>query len=137
VNSLILRTATRFLQPLLFLYSIFLLFYGHQIPGGGFTGGLVASAAFVLHAISYDVSSARKILRIDPHVLIGTGLLLSLGSGILSFQNDMPYLTGTWKKIPIPGLGFIDIGTPLIFDIGVYVLILGTTLTIFLHLMEE
>ena len=137
MNSLIFRTATRFLQPLLFLYSIFLLFYGHHIPGGGFSGGLIASTPFILQALAYDVPSARRLLRVTPHTLMGMGLLLAMGSGLIAFFSGSPFLTGIWGKWDVSGFGLIEIGSPLIFDIGVYVLVLGTTLIIFLHLAEE
>jgi len=77
VASLILSTATRLLLPLLLMFSIFLLLRGHNEPGGGFVGGLVAAAAFALHAIAYSVAATRRLLIIDPRALIGTGLLIA------------------------------------------------------------
>lgn len=137
MNSFILRTATEFLRPLLLLFSVFLLLRGHHEPGGGFVGGLIAASAYVLHAIAYDARSARRVLRVEPHQLMGAGLLLAVGSGSLSFFKEAPFMTGFWWKFEAPFLGRLEIGTPLIFDAGVYVVVLGFTLMIFLNLIEE
>ena len=75
MTSLILSTAARYLLPLLLLFSFFILIRGHNEPGGGFIGGLVAAAAFALNAIAFDVGSTRRTLRIDPRTLIPAGLL--------------------------------------------------------------
>ena len=132
--SLILSTATRYLLALLLLFSFFLLLKGHNSPGGGFVGGLVASSAFVLYAFAFDVTNARQALRIDPRVFIGVGLLTAVSSALLSLFLNLPLMTGLWLKEPLPVLG--KVGTPVIFDIGVYMLVLGVTLTIIFSLAE-
>ena len=137
MGSLILRTATRFLMTLLILFSIFLLLRGHNEPGGGFVGGLVAAGAFVLYAIAYDVSAARYALRINPIIFIGVGLLVAVSSGIFSLLAGDPYMTGQWGHWKVPLFGSLDVGTPVIFDVGVYLVVLGVTLTIILALAEE
>ena len=134
--SIILRTATRFLIALLLLFSVFLLLRGHNAPGGGFVGGLVAAAAYILHALAYDVPSTRAALRLAPRTLIGVGLLVAVASGLLPMLLGRPFLTGLWADV-LPGSGTLDVGTPLIFDTGVYVAVLGVTLTIMLALAEE
>ncbi|MDZ7359336.1 MAG: Na+/H+ antiporter subunit B [candidate division KSB1 bacterium] len=133
--SLILSTATRYLLPLLLLFSVFLLLRGHNEPGGGFVGGLVAAAAFVLYAIANGIAAEREIFHIEPRVFIAAGLLAAAGSGILSLLSGLPYMTGLWSAREVPVLG--KIGTPLLFDIGVYLVVLGVTLMIVLSLAEE
>jgi multicomponent Na+:H+ antiporter subunit B len=135
--SLILRTTTRFLVTLLLLFSIFLLLRGHNEPGGGFVGGLVAADALALYAIAYDVAATRHVLRVDPHTLIGIGLLAAIGSGLLPLFRGQPFLTGQWGYLHLPGLSKVDLGSPLLFDTGVYLVVLGVTLTIILSLAEE
>lgn len=135
--SLILSTATRFLMPLMLLFSLFLLLRGHHQPGGGFAAGLVAAAAFALYAIAHNVGAARQILRLDPRILIGLGLLLAGGSGLVSLLVNLPYLTGRWVIFHVPLLGKAELGTPLIFDGGVYLVVTGAVLTIIFSLMEE
>jgi multicomponent Na+:H+ antiporter subunit B len=135
--SLILRTSTRFLLPLLLLFSIFLLLRGHNDPGGGFVAGLAASAAFALYAIAYDVKSTRQLLKIDPKTLIGLGLLVATGSGLLGLLKAEPFLTGQWVSLDLFGDSTLYIGTPLFFDVGVYLVVVGVVLSIILTLMEE
>ncbi len=137
MNSLILRTATRFLITLLLLFSIFLLLRGHNDPGGGFVGGLVAASAFVLYAIAYDADAARRAIWVEPHLLIGIGLLVALISGLLPLVRGQPFLTGQWGYLHLPNAATLELGTPLVFDIGVYLTVLGVTLMIMLTLAEE
>jgi multicomponent Na+:H+ antiporter subunit B len=135
--SLILRTATRFLMILMLLFSLFLLMRGHNAPGGGFVGGLVAAAAFALYAIAYDPAAARRALRIDPRAFIGIGLLVAALSGGLALADGRPFLTGLWATLHLSGRERIDVGTPMLFDVGVYLVVLGVTLTILLSMSEE
>ena len=137
MNSLILQTATRLLFTLLLLFSIFLLLRGHNEPGGGFIAGLVTSGAFVLHAIAYDVAAARRTLRCEPRQLIGAGLLLALAAGLSPMFSGAPFLTGEWTALSGLDSATMKIGTPVIFDIGVYLVVIGVTLTIIFSLAEE
>ena len=98
MNSLILRTAVKILNPILLIVSVIILFQGHHVPGGGFVGGLVAASAFVFHALAYDVPSARRRVRADPHALIGSGLLVAGGSGFFQMFGGAPFMTGLWFK---------------------------------------
>lgn len=137
MKSTILITASKLLHPLLLMFSIFLLFRGHNEPGGGFSGGLVAAGAFILHMLAHDVKSARRALRVDPHVLIAAGLLTSLLSGLVSVFFGYPFLTGAWVTWDLPAFGKWSIGTPLLFDIGVYLVVIGITMLIILTTAEE
>ena len=136
VNSLILRTAARILLPLLLLFSIFLFLRGHNEPGGGFVAGLTAAAAWTLYAIAHGVHRARYALRIDPRVLIGTGLLAILVSGVISAFAGLPFLTGLWGYVDVPTLGRMELGTPVLFDLGVCLAVVGVTLTMIFALAE-
>jgi multicomponent Na+:H+ antiporter subunit B len=139
VTSLILATATRFLVPLMLLFSVFLLLRGHDLPGGGFIGGLIAASAFALYWIAFDLQSARRLLRADPQVLAGTGLLFALASGLPSLLAGGPYLAAKWTVLEIPGDNPVElhVGTPLVFDVGVYLLVTGVLLQIVFTLAEE
>ena len=137
MNSLILRTATRLLVPLLILFSIFLLLRGHNEPGGGFVGGLVAAAAFALYGLSYDEAAARDALRIDTRVFIAIGLLLACGSALVPIFLGEAFLTGVWGHVHLFDGIDLELGTPMFFDIGVYLAVLGVTLTIILTMAEE
>ncbi len=135
--SLILQTAARFLLPLLMLFSVFLLFRGHNKPGGGFIAGLVAAAAFSLYAVAYDVRAARALVRVDPQTLLGAGLLLALSSGVLSLLMGKDFMTGVWGNVRLPVIGELYLGTPLFFDTGVYLVVIGVALMDVFSLMEE
>jgi len=135
MRSLILSTTAQLLLPLMLLFSVFLLLRGHNEPGGGFIGGLVASTAFALYALAYDVKQARETLRVDPHALIAAGLLVALMSGLLPVVAGKPFLTGLWIGRELPVLG--KAGTPLLFDMGVYLAVLGVMLMILFALAEQ
>lgn len=135
MSSIIFSTATRYIMPLMLLFSVFILMRGHNEPGGGFVGGLIASAAFSLSAIAHGVDAARRRLHADPRNLIGWGLLIAMGSGLVGMLYGSPFLTGLWSTGEIPVLG--KIGTPQFFDIGVYLAVLGVVLTIVFTLAES
>jgi multicomponent Na+:H+ antiporter subunit B len=137
VTSLILQTAARFLLPLLLLAAILLLYRGHNQPGGGFISGLVAAAAYALYSIAFDVPAARRALRVDPFLLIGLGLLSATLSGVLALIAGEPFLTGQWSEIAFFGGDPIHIGSPLLFDIGVFLVVVGVVVTAVLALGEE
>ena len=135
MRSLILSTTTRLTFPLLLLFSLFLLVRGHNEPGGGFAGGLVASAAFVLLSIAEGSQAASRALLLEPRTFIGAGLLIAAGSGFLALLKNLPYMTGLWLPFPLPIVG--KAGTPVLFDIGVYLVVIGVVLKIVFSLAEE
>lgn len=136
MNSLILRIAARFLMPLLLLFSVFLMIRGHNQAGGGFAGGLVAGAAFALYSLAYNSTEARNLLSFSPLLLIAVGVFLAAFSGVIGLLAGQPFLTGIWTTVNLPSLGAIEVGTPVLFDIGVYLLVFGITLTIIFSLEE-
>ena len=131
VNSPIFRTAARLLMPLLLLFSVFLLLRGHNEPGGGFVGGLVAAAAFALYAIAYGVARAREALLVKPMTLLGAGLLIALCSGVPAFLRGEPFLTALWAP------GTLPLGTPVLFDVGVFLVVASVVLMMIFSLAEE
>lgn len=136
MTSLILRTTTRYLTPLLLIFSVFLLWRGHNQPGGGFAGGLVAAATFALLSIAFGAAQARRVLQVEPHVLIGVGLLIALASGVIGMLSGYPFMTGVWGYLQLPGFAPVDVGTPVLFDLGVYLVVIGVTLLIIFSLEE-
>jgi len=136
MTSIILQTLARLLEPIMLFYAIILLISGHDQPGGGFSGGLTAAGAFVLHVIAFDQRSARRMLVATPQLLLGLGLLVAIGSGIPSLLTGSPFMTGRWTKWDVPGIGTIKIGTPLIFDIGVFLVVVGMVALIVTALTE-
>lgn len=138
MNSLIFRTASRVLLPVMTLLSLIVLLRGHNEPGGGFVGGLLAAAGFSLHALSHGGAEARRLLRIEPRRLIGAGLLIAALSGVPGLVAGSAYLSGLWVTISPPGFPeALKAGTPLIFDVGVYLVVLGGTLLMVLTLEDS
>ena len=136
MNSLILRTATRMLVTLLLLLSLFLLLHGYNAPGGGFIGGLIAAAAFGLVTIALGPGAARHMLRVDGRTLIGAGIAFALVSASLPIARGMPVLTGLWTTVELAGRD-LAFGTPLLFDVGVYLVVVGSVVTMILALEED
>ncbi|MFO8048289.1 MAG: Na+/H+ antiporter subunit B [Desulfosudaceae bacterium] len=137
MQSLILRASTRLLVSLILVFSVYLLFRGHHSPGGGFSGALVAATAFALYTIAEGPASVRQAIRVDPRHLIAAGLGLALTAGLAGALSKKAFLTRLWLTLDIqPGYRIV-VGTPLLFDMGVYLIVLGTILTLILALEES
>jgi multicomponent Na+:H+ antiporter subunit B len=121
-------------MPLLLLFAIFLLLRGHHQPGGGFVGGLVVAAAFVLHAIGNGVPASRRALLVRPSTLLSLGLLVALVSGLPAVVRGQPFMTAVWTT----GSGLLpEVGTPVLFDVGVFLAVIGVVSTIVFTLAED
>jgi len=112
------------------LFSILVLLRGHNAPGGGFIAGLIAAAAIAIYAMAFGVGAARRRLRINPLAVSGAGACIAALSGLPSLVIEAPFLTGLW----LPGDLF---GTPGLFDIGVYLTVLGAVSSIAMALEDE
>lgn len=131
----LLSITSNILLPLLIIFSFYLLIRGHNEPGGGFVGGLVAASAFTLFAIANGVESAREKLKVNPRNLILSGMITIFGSAIFALFSGNALLTSYWFKRELPVIG--KVGTPLIFDLGVYLLVTGVALMIIFSFAEE
>ena len=132
MNSLILRTMAPFLTGLTLVFSLFITLRGHNAPGGGFIGGLLAASAVALYALAFGVAPTRRVLRLHPLTIAGIGLLLSAVSGVVSLLYGVPYMTGIWFHV-----AGLDVATVMSFDIGVYLVVSGAFSTILLALQER
>src|SRR5688500_6054604 len=106
-------------MPLLLLFAVFLLLRGHDQPGGGFVGALVVASSFVLYSIAFGVDAARRALLVSPSALLGVGLLVALTSGLPGVVMGLPFMTAQWTELAV-GPNVAAVGTPLVFDIGVF-----------------
>lgn len=134
-DSLILRTAVRFLVPLLGLLSLFFLLRGHNEPGGGFIGGLVAAGAVALVKLAEGGDVARRMIRVDPRTLLVVGLAAVVGAALTGIAAGRELLAGVWLKTPIPGIG--KVGSVLVFDIGVFLIVIATVVLMVVELADE
>ncbi len=138
MDSLIVRTAARLIVPLQLAFSLILTLRGHNEPGGGFIGGLVAACAVALYAVANGVPAARRALRVDPQRLLSAGLLLAVVSGMPAMLQGRPFLSAVWGgSLPTLVAGEVKLGTPLLFDIGVYLVVAGSTLLVLFTMAED
>ncbi|HSJ27561.1 MAG TPA: MnhB domain-containing protein [Acidimicrobiia bacterium] len=115
--DLVVRTA--------FVFSLFLLFSGHNAPGGGFIAGLVAAIAVVLRFIAGGRQWVQDVLPARPEVLLGVGLAIALGTGVLGWVWGGSFLESTKWEMDLPILGLVKATSALPFDIGVFIVVVG------------
>lgn len=138
MNSLIFSTISRLLVGLMLLFSLFLLWRGHNEPGGGFIGGLVAASALIVHGLAEGPAVMRRLLRVDPRTLVLVGLLIAVASGLLPLLGNEAFLTGLWVFIGATATDKgLALGTPLLFDIGVYLVVVGGVAGMVIAMEEE
>lgn len=135
--SPLLATGTRSMVPTLVLFSIYLLFVGHDIPGGGFAGGLIASLSLLLVYLSFGARGLRRALPVEPDTIMGVGLLLAVTAGIIGAVSEGTFLTYTFLEWSTPIIGDVKVSTILLFDLGVYILVIGLVATATLRLGAE
>ena len=131
MQSLILTTTTRLLAALLLMFSVYALLRGHNLPGGGFIGGLIGAAGFVLYSFAAGVEDARRALRVDPRAIGVWGMAIAVLSGLASALASLDPFTGLWLI-----LEDLALSTVLVFDIGVYLAVFGAILTLVFALEE-
>lgn len=136
VNTVILHTAALLLLPLQILFSVFLLLRGHDEPGGGFIAGLVATGAVALYLFAHGVESTRRIMRFAPRDFLALGLLLGVISALVGPLMGQPFFTAQWYSLYLGGGIEVKLSTVLLFDIGVYLTVLGALLTVVISLTE-
>lgn len=138
MNSLILRVAARYLAAILLVFSIYMLFRGHNEPGGGFIGGLIGATGFILYAVACGTKEARATLMVEPQSIAMAGLAAALVSAFASAVfGDAPF-TGQWLFIgATEDSKGIPLSTVLVFDIGVYLVVFGAILTLVFAMEEE
>ncbi len=136
MNTLIFRTIAPLLTAVMLVFSVFVLLRGHNEPGGGFIGGLVAASAIAIYGMAVGPDAARRALRFDPIAIAGAGLLVASLAGLMSMLLGVPFMTGLWASFMV-GATEVSVSTPMVFDIGVYLVVLGAVAAIALGLEEE
>jgi multisubunit Na+/H+ antiporter MnhB subunit len=130
----ILRTVARLAVPLTVWVSVVIFMQGHNLPGGGFIAGVMAAAAGAMHLLAFGPDRAGRI----PwwKVSVG-GLLISVTTGTVPFLLGRPYMQHTVWHFTLPVIGEYELPTATFFDLGVYLIVLGTIMTIFVELARE
>lgn len=135
--SLILETGVGALFHTALLFSLFLLFAGHNAPGGGFVGGLVAGAAFVLRYVEGGARSVERAAPVSSSALIGTGLTVAVSTGVASWFGGKQFLESAKVELDLPVLGSVKATSALAFDIGVYLVVVGLVVGVLTSLGNE
>ena len=136
MRTIIFRFTAPYLTSLMVLFSVFVLLRGHNEPGGGFIGGLIAASAFAIYGIACGVAPVRRALYFHPLSIAAAGLMMAVLSGVASILIGDRFLSGLWAFPQILG-GEVAISTPLFFDIGVYMVVVGAISCIALALEER
>jgi multicomponent Na+:H+ antiporter subunit B len=123
-RAVILDVFVRGLYPLMLAASVWILLRGHNEPGGGFIGGMVAVAATAMLAVARGAAVAQRRMPLGPLRLAAAGVLLSLVSGLPAFAHGNAYMTHLWGSLPL-GVTDLKVSTVLAFDIGVFAAVWG------------
>ncbi len=134
MHPLIMASFARLLLPLALLVSIFILLRGHNLPGGGFIAGLITAVALVMQYLANGTTWTQARLPTNMHVVIGSGLLIALMTGLASWIFDHPFLTSTFGHLDWPVIGEFELASAIAFDLGVYLVVVGATLLILVYL---
>ncbi|WP_010277055.1 monovalent cation/H+ antiporter subunit B [Paenibacillus senegalensis] len=137
INDVILQTAAKIVVFIILTFSIYLFFAGHNNPGGGFIGGLMTAGGLVLLCLAYDTKTIRKVLPVDFRIVTAIGLLVATLTGLGSFLFGAPFLSHTFDYFTLPLLGKTELATATLFEIGVYLTVVGVSMTIILSIGED
>jgi multicomponent Na+:H+ antiporter subunit A len=136
-RSVILETCVRLVFHTVLVFGLYLLFAGHNQPGGGFVGGLVTGSAFVLRYVAGGRAELRAAVPITPGIPLGLGVLVATGTGMGSWLFGADFLASAYGKVSLPVLGDVKASTVLVFDVGVYLVVVGLVLTLLRTLGAE
>ena len=138
MNSIILNAATRLLVALMLMFSVYMLLRGHNEPGGGFIGGLIAAIGLALYAIAHGTGAARRALRVDPRTIAMVGIGVAILAGLSAWlAGDAPFAGQWWFVGGDEESKGLPLSTVLVFDVGVYLAVIGAVMTLVLTLEEE
>ena len=133
-HPLVLATLSRVLLPMALLVSVFIFLRGHNLPGGGFIAGLVTAVALILQYVASGVQWTQSRLPLNYQGMAGLGVLIAGLTGLGSWLFDHPFLTSSFGYFQIPLIGQIELATAMLFDLGVYLTVVGATLLILANL---
>ncbi|MBW4080886.1 Na+/H+ antiporter subunit A [Paenibacillus sp. S150] len=129
-NDVLLQSVAKVAFVIIITFSLYLFFAGHNNPGGGFIGALMAAAALVLLSIAFGAEFVEKVLPVDYRKLIAAGISIAFLTGAGSFVFDVPFLTQAFGYFELPIMGKTELTTAMLFDLGVYLSVIGVTMNI-------
>ncbi|WP_301108740.1 Na(+)/H(+) antiporter subunit B [Sporosarcina sp.] len=129
-NDVILQTTAKVVFFIIFLFSIHIFFAGHYAPGGGFVGGLLSTGAIILLLLAFDLKTIQQILPFNFTIVTAVGLLLAVATAAGSIFFNVPFFTHTFDYFDLPLFGKTSLHTAMLFDSGVYLVVVGSAITI-------
>ena len=137
MNSNILQIAQKYVRFFLLVFAVIALLRGHNHPGGGFIAGLLAGLSMVMKGFAYDAEVVAKQMKYPPASLMALGLILILVSTLPALFDGAAFMKGYWLQLDIPLFGEMKLGTPLLFDGGVFFGVIGITRSFFFSLKSD
>ncbi|MCD2138634.1 Na(+)/H(+) antiporter subunit B [Salinicoccus halitifaciens] len=136
-NDMMFRVFIRMIAIIVVTFSIYLFFSGHNAPGGGFIGGLMSAIAILVIYLVFGIDRIKAALPFNYTYMMSIGLLLAVSTGIISWIAGYPYLKQFFDYFQLPFFGEVELTTALIFDLGVYLLVVGAAMTFILTIVED
>ncbi|MGI2329271.1 Na(+)/H(+) antiporter subunit B [Planococcus sp. YIM B11945] len=136
-NDVMLQTATKVVTFIILMFAVHIFFAGHYTPGGGFVGGLLTASAIVLLMLAFDIETVKKIIPFNYVIMIAIGLLLALGTASASIFFNVPFFTHAYDYFNLPLFGKTSLHSAALFDLGVYLVVVGVTMTIIQTIGED
>jgi multicomponent Na+:H+ antiporter subunit B len=136
-NDVMLQTVTKVVTFIILMFSVHIFFAGHYTPGGGFIGGLLTASAIVLLMLAFDIETVKKIIPVNYVVMSAIGLLVALATASASILFNVPFFTHAFTYYDLPLFGETSLHSALLFDVGVYLVVVGVTMTIIQTIGED
>ena len=136
-NDVMLQTATKVVTFITLMFAVHIFFAGHYTPGGGFVGGLLTASAIVLLMLAFDIETVKKIIPFNYVMMTAIGLLVALATAGASILFDVPFFTHAYDYFDLPLLGKTSLHSAALFDLGVYLVVVGVTMTIIQTIGED
>lgn len=136
-NDVILRTVTKVAVVIILTFSVNLFISGHHRPGGGFIGGLAFVAAIVLLFLVSGTEIVRENMPVDYKKVAAIGVLISVFTGIAGSVTGAPFLNHVFGYVSLPVFGETELASAVLFDVGVAMAVIGTSLTIIISIGDD
>lgn len=128
MKTVVLETLLKPLVPLFMVFALYMFFRGHNSPGGGFIAGLISVIPLMIHSIAFSPQKTVATYKVKPYFMAVGGLFLATLSGMFAFLKEKPFMASLWPDEGILYLG--KIGTPILFDFGVFLVVAGVVLKV-------
>lgn len=136
-NDVMLQSATKVVTFIILMFAVHIFFAGHYTPGGGFVGGLLTASAIVLLMLAFDLETVKKILPVNYVFMTAAGLLIALATASAAIIFDVPFFTHAYDYFNLPLFGKTSLHSAALFDLGVYLVVVGVTMTIIQTIGED